>query len=69
MKRLLLGRIDLILFVVAVAACGLIVQFGSARPFMLGLLAMPIFVTAALSGVRERFSQNAGTGHSEASNG
>ncbi len=51
MNRLLPGRFDLIVFVLMALACGLIVQLSPSRDYMLGVLAMPIFLIAALRGL------------------
>ncbi len=51
MRRLIPGRIDLMIFVVLALFCGLIVQLSPSRDYMLGLLAMPIFLIAALRGL------------------
>jgi len=60
MRHWLLVRIDQVLFVVATFVCGLIVHFSPSRPCLLGLLALPIVLTAAFSGVREKFFPSVG---------
>ena len=65
MKRLLLGRVDLIGFVAMVFACGLAVRFGQNHACVLGLLPMPIILTAAVRGLREKFSPHTISGRSQ----
>ena len=60
MKRLLLSRVDLVLFVGMTVACELIVRFSPGRPCLLALLPAPILATAVFNGVRERFFPAAG---------
>jgi hypothetical protein len=53
MRHLIPGRVDLILFVVMALACGMIVSLSASHDYMLGVLAMPIFLFAALRGLRQ----------------
>jgi len=54
MRRLLLTRIDLVLFVATTVGCGLIVRCGPSNPCLLALLAAPIIVTAVFGAIREK---------------
>ena len=53
MRHLIPGRIDLILFVAMALACGMIVSLSTSHDYMLGVLAMPIFLFASLRGLRQ----------------
>jgi hypothetical protein len=53
MRHLIPGRFDLILFVVMALACGMIVSLSASHDYMLGVLAMPIFLFAVLRGFRQ----------------
>ena len=50
----MISRIDLFVFLLLTAVCGLIVQFNPGRQYLVGLLAMPIFLAAVFKGVREK---------------
>jgi hypothetical protein len=56
MRHWIPGRFDLILFVAMALACGMIVSLSTSHDYMLGVLAMPIFLFAALRGVRQNKS-------------
>jgi len=56
MKHLIPSRVELILFVVMALACGVVVSFSAKHDYMLGVLTMPIFLFAALRGLRQNKS-------------
>jgi hypothetical protein len=54
MSRYLPSRADLILFLIMAFVCGLIVQFSPQKDYVLGVLAIPVFLFASLRGLRRR---------------